>query len=183
MLTSGNHRDVRRQSGASLIEVLVAIFVASMGILALAGLLGTSTRFGKTAEYRSMATLLAADLVDRMRANAIGASSYSLLSATLATSPADEVPCADPDNCTKEQLAARDLADWQASLNNSLPDGTGYVTQTDAANKMFDIWVIWRDPEALNQADLAANDDGRSACPKDFPDDVGARCMFFRVGL
>ena len=59
--------------GFSLVEVLVAMFVVAMGILALAGLLQASTRYSKMSELRSTATLLANDIADRIRANPIGA--------------------------------------------------------------------------------------------------------------
>ena len=62
----------RRQAGFSLVEVLVAMFVVAMGILALAGLLQASTRYSKMSELRSTATLLANDVADRIRANPVG---------------------------------------------------------------------------------------------------------------
>ena len=63
----------RRAAGFSLVEVLVAMFVVAMGILALAGLLQASTRYSKMSELRSTATLLANDIADRIRANTVGA--------------------------------------------------------------------------------------------------------------
>ena len=54
-------RSHRPQSGVSLVEVLVALLVVSLGMLAMVGLLGTAARFGKTSELRSSATLLAQD--------------------------------------------------------------------------------------------------------------------------
>jgi type IV pilus assembly protein PilV len=59
----------RRQAGVALVEVLVAMLVVSVGVLAMAGLLATASRYGKTSEYRAVATLLAADMADRIRAN------------------------------------------------------------------------------------------------------------------
>ena len=65
-----SHRS--RAGGVSLIEVLVALLVVSLGILAMSGLLTNSTRYGKTSEFRAVATLLANDIADRMRANKAG---------------------------------------------------------------------------------------------------------------
>jgi len=187
MLNPGAMTRRTQVRGSSMIEVLVAIFIASLGILALAGLLGTSSRFGKTSEFRSVATLLAADMADRMRANPAAASSYALSSAVLATAAPDSLgDCVIPDSCTKEEIAARDIAAWSRVLYQSLPNGTGYVTQTDAVNHVFDMWVIWRDPDALSRGDLNAKTDGddkSSACPPEFSEENNPRCMFFRVGL
>ena len=60
------------QRGASLIEVLVAILIVSMGVIAMGGLLASSSRLGKASESRAIAGLLAADLADRVKANACG---------------------------------------------------------------------------------------------------------------
>ncbi|GAA0756439.1 hypothetical protein GCM10009107_34860 [Ideonella azotifigens] len=167
-----------------MIEVLVAIFIASLGILALAGLMGTSARYGKTSEFRSVATLLAADMADRMRANADGAASYTVLSAILTTTePNAAANCVTADSCTKAEIAAQDMATWQAALFTSLPNGTGYIEQTDTVNHVFNMWVIWRDPDALSRPELNANDGTASACPPHFSEEGAPRCMFFRVGL
>ena len=65
---------VRSIPGFSLIEVLVSIFIVSLGILALAGQLQSATRYGKMSEVRSTATLLGNDIADHIRANLDGAS-------------------------------------------------------------------------------------------------------------
>ena len=62
-------KGVRRPAGVALVEVLVAMLVVSVGVLAMAGLLATASRYGKTTEFRAVATLLAADMADRIRAN------------------------------------------------------------------------------------------------------------------
>ncbi|MCK0506285.1 type IV pilus modification protein PilV [Aromatoleum anaerobium] len=60
------------QRGATLIEVLVAVVVLSIGLLGLAGLQMTSLQSNHSAYMRSQASLLAYDLSDRMRANCEG---------------------------------------------------------------------------------------------------------------
>jgi type IV pilus assembly protein PilV len=177
----------RRQRGVSLIEVMVAILVASAGILAMAGLLGVAARFGKTTEFRSLATLLAADLGDRMRANKQGKALYVLKNTTLAAGGATEAAaCANVDLCTIAELAAIDLAAWQRNLFNSLPSGTGFISAVDA-NDTFDVWVVWTEPDALSDSNyLNSFDTGKEAaqgCPPGFDIDPVPRCMFFRVGL
>lgn len=175
-----------RQSGVSLIEVLVAILVVSLGLLAMAGLLGTAARFGKTSELRATATLLAQDMADRMRANEEVAvsGSYNLLTTGLATSEPDEPAACDASDCTATELAELDLAQWQAALFKALPSGTGHVNY---ASNGADLWVIWRDPAALDDdadklAFLTGSDGSTSACPPGFnTDDPVPTCMYFRV--
>jgi len=177
------------QRGASLIEVLVAILIVSMGILALAGLLGVSSRLNKTSEFRAVAGLLAADIADRMRANRPGADAlaYAVTTTTLASAaPAEAAACASATNCTAAELAAIDTAQWQAVLFNSLPQGTGYVAYT-ANSGVADVWVMWRDPKAVavgTSADNTLINAGMDRrCPPDFSTSDSPSCLFFRIGL
>ncbi len=186
------HSPLRRpggaQAGVSLIEILVALLVVSLGVLALAGLLGTASRYGKTSEFRAIATLQAADISDRMRANLAGANlgAYRLDNTALRTTAPDApAACANAKLCQPAEMAGLDLAAWQAALFAGLPQGTGHVAY-DAARRTADIWVMWRDPSAVSGSEyLNAADAGRSACPPDFVAQGGdkPRCMFFRVGL
>ena len=180
-----------RHRGASMIEVLVAILIVSLGILALAGLLGVSSRLGKTSEFRAVAALLAADIADRMRANRPGADAgdYELTPSKLAGALPVAATCVTSTDCSAAELAAIDKAEWQARLLNSLPGGTGYVAYT-AAEGAADIWVIWRDPKALSTsdddhtADNALITDGvTQRCPTNFATTDNPSCMYFRVGL
>ena len=61
-----------RSQGFTLIEVLIAIIVLSIGLLGLAGLQLTSLRNSNSAYTRSQAVILSYDIVDRIRANRVG---------------------------------------------------------------------------------------------------------------
>ena len=58
-----------RQQGLSLIEVMIALFVFSFGLLALAALMASGLKYNTSALHRSYATSQAYDMADRMRAN------------------------------------------------------------------------------------------------------------------
>ena len=60
---------VRRGKGASLIEVLVAVVILSIGILGIAGIQVVSLQQNRGALLRLEALQLANDIIDRMRAN------------------------------------------------------------------------------------------------------------------
>ena len=68
----------RWQAGVSLVEVLVAVVVLSIGLLGLAGLQASGIRVGQSSIYRSQAAQLAYDMVDRMRVNVASAGSYGI---------------------------------------------------------------------------------------------------------
>lgn len=58
------------QQGFSLIEVLVALLILSIGLLGLASLQMQSVQFNQSALYASQANFLAYEVLDRMQANA-----------------------------------------------------------------------------------------------------------------
>ncbi|MBN8486858.1 MAG: type IV pilus modification protein PilV [Burkholderiales bacterium] len=179
-----------RQHGASLVEVLVSILVVSLGVVAMGGLLASATRLGKASEIRAVASLMASDIADRMKANAAAARAgqYDLTAAFVV--PPDEpgaVACPDPDNCSAAELAAQDLAQWRLSLVHALPAGTGYV-QYDAgaqdAGGAVDVWIAWLDPKALSVDEFQAVENQNVNCPADYRNlTPQPRCMYFRVAL
>ena len=177
-----------RQAGISLIEVLVAILIVSLGIISMAALLATSTRLGKASEFRSVAGLLAQDMADRIKANiepAVAPNYYDLTAnfAVLANAPANAAACAVAKGCTTAELAAIDLAQWRQALFYGLPNGTGYI-QYDAVGRAVDLWVAWLDPSALSTGADEFKDLDDKSCPKAFQGNaLRPRCMYFRVGL
>ncbi len=116
-----------RQAGVSLVEVLVAVVLLSIGLLGLAGLQASGMRVGQSSSHRSQAAQLAQDMIERVRAAFDGAAAYNL--ALGAAAP----PCAG--------IAACDLGDWRRRLR-ALPAGTGAVT-VDA--QQVTVLVQWDD--------------------------------------
>lgn len=177
------------QRGVSLIEVLVAILIVSLGVVSMAGLLAKSAQLGKASEFRAMAALLGADMADRMKANIGGvkAGNYNLTPAgLLAAAPANAAMACDQAamvvSCTVPQMATYDLAQWQQTLFNSIPSGTGYIQFDVADGNAADLWVAWQDPAALASARF--KNVGDTVCPAAFQALVPVpSCMYFRVGL
>lgn len=184
----------RRQRGVSLIEVLVAMLIVSLGVLAMAGLLATASRYGRTSEFRAVATLLANDMADRIRANKAAllesTSAYDMTGdySSWADEPADAADCVDTSECKADEIAALDRAAWGQSVFAGLPGGAGFVSVSEAMaggaigrNFTVDIWVAWLDPDA--DTDLPTAEDGKECPPAFQGQDPQPRCAFFRVGL
>ncbi|MBN9287762.1 MAG: type IV pilus modification protein PilV [Gammaproteobacteria bacterium 39-13] len=134
--------------GFTLLEVLVAIIVFSIGLLGLAGLQILSLKLSGDSLLRTVAALQANDMVDRMRAN-VAATSLGI------TSPYNNAAGASNANpaclgmnssgnlvntsCTPTQMAQHDFYEWFANLSGSaatswrpaipaaLPSGAGVV--------------------------------------------------------
>lgn len=178
------------QAGASLVEVLVAILIVSMGVIAMAGMLATSTRLGKASEFRAVATLLAADISERMKANigAAKANSYDQVMAFASATTATNKTCSKSSTCSAADLASKDLYEWNLALANALPSGRGYVAY-DSTGVAMDVWVAWIDPNALSDSDydsFEATDtaSGKARCPTGYTSGTPKpRCMYFRVAL
>lgn len=116
-----------QQRGFTLVEVLVTLVIFAIGMLGVAGLQITALTGMDAAQYRSVATLKANEMAERVRANP-GTSYDKLVGADgscRATHYADTH--AAPVACTAANLAKDDVADWNAELAARLPTGTGIV--------------------------------------------------------
>ncbi len=132
----------RRQRGFSLVEVMVSVLVLSGGLLGLAFLQAQGMKFNAEAYQRTQATVLAYDIIDKLRANAIaaqgGAYDVATNSAaqTAATAPSF-LACDTPDGsvpCNSTQLATFDLVRWYAIQGKTLAIDTNQrATITRAA--------------------------------------------------
>ena len=111
------------ERGYTLIEVLVALFIMSFGLLGMAGLQVVSLKQNQSAYMRSQATILAYDVIDRMRANvsAVADGDYFI------TSGSQDNSCETTTGCTDAEMAAHDVFRWQARLAEELPLGSGVV--------------------------------------------------------
>lgn len=127
-----------RSTGSSLMEVLVTVVVLSIGLLGLAGLQLTGLRANAAAESRSVATLMAYDMADRMRANMSGVTS----SAYNAITGAEADPGCISTGCTAAQLALYDAWQWNQAITSTptLPSGLGRVTGNGTT---FTVTVMW----------------------------------------
>ncbi len=105
---------VRRPGGFTLMEVLIALVVLSMGMLGIASLYTQALGAGRATQFRSQATNLVTDIADRIRVNRLGQAAYE-------GGPADN-GC-DAVICTPAQMAAHDLFLWVQRVEALLPSG------------------------------------------------------------
>lgn len=131
---------MNNHKGFTLIEVLIAMLVLSVGLLGLAGMQATSIKNNQSAYFRSQATQLAYDLADRMRANVKGKATYTSISPiSNATAKAN---CKNTTGgCTEIDMAENDLKEWRDAVA-TLPNGTGTVTVTGL---IYTIAITWDD--------------------------------------
>jgi type IV pilus assembly protein PilV len=113
--------------GFSLLEVLVAVVILSVGLLGIAGLQVAGLRVNHSSYMRTQATLLAYDMADRMRANITKQSdgSYRPVDYNMAAVvPAQHAGCREKaTGCTPQQMAENDLFEWNQAIQALLPSG------------------------------------------------------------
>lgn len=118
-------RILRPSRGFSLLEVLVALLIFSLGLLGLAGLLVVSVKVNNGAYIRTQANFLAQSLADRMRANmaAVWENGYDGDYPETGTPPA----CAVGAACSTDDVATRDRTLWSQQLVDLMPNPTATV--------------------------------------------------------
>lgn len=174
-----------QQRGASLIEVLVAVLILSFGLLSLGTMLSFAVQMPKLSGYRTTATNIASDHIERIRANptefALG--TYAVASNYDGTFNSISLAECTYPNCTSATLAAMDNAATRVAARTLLPKG-GLMVTCDAvgcgANNTYgNLWIIWEEPSmaaALN----AANSD---SCPPQVTSaafNPAPRCLYVR---
>ncbi|HLI18249.1 MAG TPA: type IV pilus modification protein PilV [Rhodanobacteraceae bacterium] len=116
-------------SGFSLLEVLIAVVVVSLGMLGVGAALVTVHRTTASSYLQQQSAQLASDIIERMRQNVSGAQlgDYDIAyTGGAVTAPA--VMC-DPTGaaCTAAQQAAYDLWQWLNGMNTLLPGASANV--------------------------------------------------------
>jgi type IV pilus assembly protein PilV len=120
----------KNQAGFSMIEALVAILILAIGLLGLAFLQAQGLKFNTSAYARTQASILASDIIDRMRINAGEATVYATTSAS---------GTCDPTATTVQN----DITCWSSLLAAALPGGSGSIA--DLGGNAFTITVSWQE--------------------------------------
>ncbi len=130
---------MHRESGVSLIEVMVALFVLAFGMLGIAGMQTMAMKANQSAFERNAAVISTSSIADRMRSNhdAARAGSYNR-----------DFPssgCAAP---TGTDAVSTDIRGWLGELSQSLgTDACGAISCTGTPTACT-ISVRWDDSRA-----------------------------------
>jgi type IV pilus assembly protein PilV len=189
------------QQGGTLIEVLVSIFLLSIGLLGMTGMQVSSFKNDQLTHLKAIANNSLADIADRVRANNLlpdgaGAALYSY--------PAAYAPIGNPSTITSPQnclqtscnaanLALFDLAQWRQQIAQTLPQGVGHIevtpmattTPTAGLNLRLTATVAWLDrsstdlPSTCSATGNTQGALGRNCCPASLnvSSTPGIRCV------
>lgn len=119
----------RAQGGFSIVEVLVAIIILSVGMLGAVGMQATAMQSNKEARNQAAATTFARELAEKMRGNhtvaikTAAADNPYIFDITLVGTPlaTPAVNCFTDGCPTVKDAASWDVADWQGRVQDALP--------------------------------------------------------------
>ena len=121
------------QQGMSLIEVLVALLILTVGLLGAAAVQINALKYTDSSRMTSQASFIAYDMMDRIRANS--GANYTITPPT----------SANPGNARDQ-----DLYDFTTSIVNfGGPTATGSITLNQ---RVYTITITWSDARAANTA-------------------------------
>ena len=113
----------RSVRGMTLIEVMIAVLLLSFGLMGMLGLKLAGLKSTGMSNARAAASICAADILDRMRANPVRALAGSYNIALTDAAPA-----------TPTGVAQVDVAQWRQRVRDNLPSGTGSVAVAPAGS-------------------------------------------------
>ena len=144
-------KKMKRLEGFTLLEVLVALLILSVGLLGVAGLQTRGQMNNYAAHIRTQASVLAYEIMDKIRINqdfAIddivvdNSTGYIVDAQPTATDP----DCDDTGVCTPAQLRTYDLIEWYNHLAAALPNGDAEIEWNldgDTATNDYTITITW----------------------------------------
>ena len=139
---AATRRRTPKQSGISMIEVLVTLVILMVGLLGLAGLQMQGLRSEMESYQRVQALILLQDMVGRINANRANAASYVT----------NDIGVVTATNCTGT-VQQRDICEWSDALKGAgeksgttsvgaMIGGRGCITQPSANTYL--ISVVWQ---------------------------------------
>jgi len=173
-------RSFRNQSGFTLIESMVAIVVMAMGLIGIALMQAQGLKFSDGAYSRTQASMLANDIIDRMRVHADSAIAQhaqlrkegvaaaetteeidDYIGAFIIASEAIEADsglCVYSDNVDPGELILIEVACWKDAIDKQL-NGTAVIEANNATS--ISVVISWLD-RSTRKADIDENSEKRS---------------------
>jgi len=153
---SRTYRASSAQAGFTLLEVMIAVVILSVGLLGMALLQSTSLRAAQTTNERSQATMLVYEMMDMVRTNRRQASQYGLIRENQFFGTGRDGFCA-VGAAVPAQRWAVDRNEWVCAVRRAIPDARGRVTVTGAVvpagggaatPATIEVRLEWCDPRA-----------------------------------
>lgn len=123
-----------RQSGLTLLEIMITIVILSLGLLGLAGLQLTGLKNNRNAYYNTLAGQSVQDISERLRVDQVTRNAITGVAKSIS---ADATKCA--------ANIADNFDNRVACLASALPEGTARVSERNSNPKTLYIALTWAD--------------------------------------
>lgn len=145
-------------AGVALLEALVALGLLAFALMGLLGLQLRVDADSRSAAQRVVATRLAQDLFERIKANPGGHAVIPFYLIPPGARARSSVSLDSPSDCATQAcppqaLAAWDLKQWQGQLSRDLPMGWGAVFLAEGATGQIGVLLGWRANQAPGETD------------------------------
>jgi type IV pilus assembly protein PilV len=139
---------IRKQSGTSMIEVLVSLVIVVLGLLGLAGLQSHASLGEAEAYQRAQAIVLSKDMVDRINAHRMRAREFA--------NDVVQGTGLSVENCSLKTGTLRELCEWSNTLLGAaetrgtdrvgaMPDARGCITLVEPnMPEVYEVAVVWQ---------------------------------------
>lgn len=176
---------MRRQAGASIIEVLVAALILALGMLVLMGVEASSMQLTQLSQFQSDASRIGQNMADRIRANPNNVNAYALTTSYAGNDTAQVVPANCASSCSaqafRNAVTSIDMAELRNQARLALPQGDIRIRLTNSAGvgTVVDVWVMWQQASTRSDANI-----GGTGCPQGLVStNVIAQCQLTRFIL
>ncbi|WP_374008219.1 type IV pilus modification protein PilV [Delftia lacustris] len=170
-----------RHRGITLIETLIALVVAALGILGVLGMQMRTLADSQTGVRRAQAIRLIEDLSEHTRVNPNSLGQIDNYLSGWNSTPTRTTDCAT-SACAPSALAAFQMNRWKTSVSQRLPGGDAnvFIAEDEVANagtgnqRQLGVMISWRENERSGDATYrdpigldsdGARGSGAVACP------------------
>ena len=134
-----------KSSGFTLLEVMIAMVIFSIGMLGLAGIQGIAVNNNYTSYMSTIAMQQAYNMTDIIRSSANDKgeihSAFDTVSTSVGSAPSKNCIADNQSTvCTTAELANFDIYQWQKRMENDMPSGRGKITRT---GDIYEIIIMW----------------------------------------
>ncbi len=150
-----------KQDGFTLIEIMIAIFVLSVGMLGTSAMLLQGQREAVNTSSETLAIEIAGNIAERMRANILGvrAGNYNVFTSSGAST---FVSCINTTGCTPAQKAEFDAYITNQEIRYLFPDTSNGIATVErvGTSPVFEIQINW--DEVVRDSDTTGSVQSRN---------------------
>ncbi|KPC31734.1 Type IV pilus assembly protein PilV [Pseudomonas syringae pv. cilantro] len=167
------YRTRHRQTGLTLIEVLVSVLILAIGLLGAAAIQLNALKYTDSSTMSSQASFIAYDMMDRIRANVDGNASANGTRNVLASYALANLDAAQAANLNDARV--QDLFDFKTNITNFAgTSGTASIVISDFT--LVTITIGWSDTRAAGASNQATGGATGTLPPRSF-------VLVSRIGL